>query len=524
MYVYFDVNGNLKEIVNLPVREGSVKANTIYIYIEPVNNPQPVNNIFSLPQRFTNAKINFRDDGGNNINPNGGNSVPMVKLTGDNAVQIPFDPKKDIYFFKYGFKYEMWSVELPSTVTSVNGLVSATAYLYNLSEQLPLNTFSFNVEASVGVKPDRTMSEAQYSYLYNKIQFVEEIEESFVPYTGADKRVDLGTQQFSSGAIGVYTNIEGTKTFIGGFSPSTGGVLYVETNTDLSGHCIVLEDENSYIGSKSDDNLIATHGWVEGLIGYNSENDFFDLGSNDLYIHGSNHFIEIGTSDYELRILQNRFIGHYDAVSTTLLLPLSQDEDVTETIATREWVNPSFAKTIEASADGTVPYRYNFTLKNGDGNVISTTYVDLEAEAIQADLEAYVDNAVGALKDDIEDGTVVAKKAENTDFTNADFNAYYLPDQPVPGMVELTQADKGFYYIYLDLETGTGKVNFGMVMVTGFTGYDNGLITYQKFDNDEYVLQVGFNGNTSPAPVRIAVFKNNNYLTDRGYLYIKKIR
>lgn len=207
MYVYFDVNGNLKEIVNLPVREGSVKANTIYIYIEPVNNPQPVNNIFSLPQRFTNAKINFKDDGGNNINPNGGNSVPMVKLTGDNAVQIPTDPKKDIYFFKYGFKYEMWSVELPSTVTSVNGLVSATAYLYNSTAQLALNTFSFNVEASVGVKPDRTMSEAQYSYLYNKISSIQEGD--FVPYTGADKPVNIGNNYLKGGMF--ITLNEGTE-------------------------------------------------------------------------------------------------------------------------------------------------------------------------------------------------------------------------------------------------------------------------------------------------------------------------
>lgn len=250
MYVYFDVNGNLKEIINLPVREGSVKANTIYIYVEPVSNPQPVDNIFSLPQRFTNAKINFRDDGGNNINPNGGNSVPMVKLTGEDAVQIPFDPKKDIYFFKYGFKYEMWSVELPSTVTNVNGLVSATAYLYNLSEQLALNTFSFNVEASVGVKPDRTMSEAQYSYLYNKIQFVEEIEESLVPYTNATNDVNLGNHGLRANSVGVYYN--GT-TSCGGFGSSSNGALYVESD-----NAVVLEAPHCYVGSASTNNEIAT--------------------------------------------------------------------------------------------------------------------------------------------------------------------------------------------------------------------------------------------------------------------------
>ena len=176
MYIYFDVNGNLKEIVQVPVREGSIAHNKIYIYVEGTD--------YHLPVAYTNAKINFKLlDTDENLNPNGGNSVAMTKVSN---IQIPYDNKRDLYFFKYGIKYEMWMVNLPETVTSVNGVVTTTAYLYNITEQFPLNTFNFNVESSVGVTLDSTMTQAQYSYLYNHIVM------QSVPYTGATNNVDLG--------------------------------------------------------------------------------------------------------------------------------------------------------------------------------------------------------------------------------------------------------------------------------------------------------------------------------------------
>lgn len=195
MYLYFDVNGNLKEMVQIPVREGSELVNTIYIYVES-GATEPQNKTYHLPTFYTNAKINFELlNGDTNLNPEG--SYAMEKVTIDG---IPFNNNRDLYFFKYGYKYEMWSFTLVSPVTAVTGIVSATAYLFkdlddddeydNNEPQLPLNTFNFNVEASVGIKIDSTLTQSQYSYLYNIIKGFNI--NNYVPYTGAVKNVNLG--------------------------------------------------------------------------------------------------------------------------------------------------------------------------------------------------------------------------------------------------------------------------------------------------------------------------------------------
>ena len=162
MYIYFDINGNLKEIVQVPVREGSIKHNIIYIYVE--KSGEPVDNVYHLSALYTNGKINFKlVDSDISLNVN---LLPMTKVS---DVQLPQNNQRDLYFFKYGYKYEMWSIELPASVTSVNGVVSASVYLYNESTQFALDTFSFNVQASVGMTMDSTVTESQYTYLYNQL-------------------------------------------------------------------------------------------------------------------------------------------------------------------------------------------------------------------------------------------------------------------------------------------------------------------------------------------------------------------
>lgn len=197
MYLYFDVNGNLKEIVQIPVREGSNRVNTLYIYVEG----EVEDGVYKLPSRWTNGKINFALlDSNTNLNPSG--SYALTKLTGDNAVQLPYNQNRDLKFFKYGFKYEMWSFTLVSPITAVTGVVSATAYLWEDDDdddvmdtgeaQLALNTFAFNVEASVGIILDSTITQSQYSYLYNRV-----VGET-VPYIGAVNNVNLGDHNLTA--------------------------------------------------------------------------------------------------------------------------------------------------------------------------------------------------------------------------------------------------------------------------------------------------------------------------------------
>lgn len=194
MYIYFNVDETLKEIVQTPVRQGSVAHNKIYIYVEPEIG-QPVGNVYHLPAAYNHAKIDFAAvDEDLNLNPNGGNSVIMTKVTN---IEIPYDDKRDLYFFKYGYKYEMWMVELPTSVTSYTGKVKATAYIYNDNEQIALNTFAFNVETSVGVILDSTMTQSQYSYLLNLISYM-------VPYSGANDNLDLGSNELQFNDSYIY--------------------------------------------------------------------------------------------------------------------------------------------------------------------------------------------------------------------------------------------------------------------------------------------------------------------------------
>ena len=179
MYLYFDVNGNLKEIVDYPVRKNSIGVNVIYAYVENSAVPSDNEGTFELPTEWNAAKVNFKAlDSDENLNPNSGTPVSMTKVT----KQIPQTDNRDLYFFKPGFNYEMWSVEIPSTVTlpdditDTNFEVLASIILVNTvveingeNPQFALNTFAFNVERGVGVKVDSTMTQSQYSFLYNKI-------------------------------------------------------------------------------------------------------------------------------------------------------------------------------------------------------------------------------------------------------------------------------------------------------------------------------------------------------------------
>ena len=181
MYLYFSSQGKLLEVIQEPVIAGSENVNKIYIYVERSgdSNVPTDDGIYMLNPGWIRAKINFEGFVPSssyvepvNLNGNDGTSLSMTKLTGSNVVEIPFDNNRDLYHFKYGYKYQMWYIALPTTVTNYTGVVSATAFLIGREDrQLALDLFSFNVQASVGVKLDTTMTQSQYSYLYNQSLF-----------------------------------------------------------------------------------------------------------------------------------------------------------------------------------------------------------------------------------------------------------------------------------------------------------------------------------------------------------------
>lgn len=398
MYLYFDINGNLLEIVQASVREGSVKANKIYVFVCP-SVDTVTDGIHILPTAYTSAKVNFASLDGTNLNGNGGSSLAMTKLSGSNAVQIPYDKKRDLKFFKYGEKYEMWYIELPASVTATSGVVSASVFLYNVSTQLALNVINFNIESSVVVTPDSTITQSQYSYLYNLISNFNI--STFVPYTGATNNVNIGTSYNFIGAGFITTNGSSGLLFDiehGGISYlSSGGLVetlqlpsptgsnktiatqeWANARFTQSGSLAVFSElsvqgepygedndipfidlyasegaQGIFLGSALDrgetfaefpdtntDEVVAYQSWVSNY--YAKLSDMTqDILTGTLRIHNSENqnieYLKVGPSDFAMYVYRNKIVKEVDGADNTFNLPDATDNGGTFNIASREW-------------------------------------------------------------------------------------------------------------------------------------------------------------------------------------------
>ena len=247
MYIYFDYSGNLKEIVSYPVRQGDDNSKTVYVYVESSANPQMSDDMYKLPANITTASIAFKlVDTDENL----GNLNAMSKVSA--GLEIPYDKSRDLKYFKYWKKYQFWKYTLQSAQTVANGVVAATVTLSDnvAVREYVLDTFAFNVQASVGIVPDSSLNVSQYQYLFSRIT-------GTVPYQGATNDVNLGNHSLSANSIGVYNIFQDNTVWCGGFGSSSNGTLTVESE-----NAVVLEAPHCYVGSVSTNNEIATQGWA----------------------------------------------------------------------------------------------------------------------------------------------------------------------------------------------------------------------------------------------------------------------
>jgi len=286
MYIYFDYSGNLKEIVSYPVRQGDDNSKTIYVYVESSANPQMSDDMYKLPANITAASIAFKlVDTDENL----GNLNAMTKVS--TGLEIPYDKTRDLKYFKYWKKYQFWKYTLQSAQTVANGVVAATVTLSDTveSKDYVLDTFAFNVQASVGIIPDSSLNYSQYQYLFSRITALENAENVFVPYTGADDNVDLGNHYLKTSS---YINIQ--------------GALY-NTYIDSRGINITAEDYDFTLDfpvSTNQSETIATQEWVgsqdyltehqslAGLVPYSNASNDVDLGTHDILAR----YLKSGTS------------------------------------------------------------------------------------------------------------------------------------------------------------------------------------------------------------------------------------
>ena len=167
MFLYFDKNGDLKEIINgYPLRQGASGINKLYVYFEDFEESMTPWVRYELPD--------------------GTHTIDTVVEDIENNIEIPYDEKRDLKFFKYYTPYTFIVITVPDDVlgfeTDEDYLLQSTVSLATQDdgddaletdgsdgEIIPLGLILLNVTHTadnVGyVDNENYISIAQFNYL-----------------------------------------------------------------------------------------------------------------------------------------------------------------------------------------------------------------------------------------------------------------------------------------------------------------------------------------------------------------------
>lgn len=174
MYLYFDNNGILKEIVDdVATRKGNNEVNKIYIYVDGLT-----------PKT---EWITYQTSDGKQSNET------LIETTITKT--IPYDRNRDLTYFKNFQEYLFYVATIPSSVLTVRGLTKASVRVALQDDSLmTLGLIIFTIEDSV-VLQDSFITESQYQYLLNIISNFEELNNTGV--------IGISTQ-IVNGAVSPY--------------------------------------------------------------------------------------------------------------------------------------------------------------------------------------------------------------------------------------------------------------------------------------------------------------------------------
>lgn len=174
MYLYFDNNGILKEIVDdVATRKGNNEVNRLYIYVDGIT-----------PKT---EWITYQTSDGVQSNET------LIETTITKT--IPYDRNRDLKYFKNFQEYLFYVATIPSNVLAVSGLTKASVRVALIDESLmTLGLIIFTIEESV-VLQDSFITESQYQYLLNIISNFEELNNTGV--------IGISTQ-IVNGAVAPY--------------------------------------------------------------------------------------------------------------------------------------------------------------------------------------------------------------------------------------------------------------------------------------------------------------------------------
>ncbi|HRT14138.1 MAG TPA: hypothetical protein P5134_05980, partial [Bacteroidales bacterium] len=143
MFIYFDRNGVLQEVINdKAARLGDLNANEIYVYVDEVE----LDDIWLTLKR-----------------PDGTLSVEKSFIANKVVREIPYDPKRDMKFFKDFKEYEFYKFTISDEIT-IAGVYQATIRMTYEDTLSALGVLVFKAETGV-IKSDQNITQAQYDYL-----------------------------------------------------------------------------------------------------------------------------------------------------------------------------------------------------------------------------------------------------------------------------------------------------------------------------------------------------------------------
>lgn len=251
MYVYFDKKGALREIINdEALRQGNYGVNKIYVYYDNGIDGKTSKNYSSIDVAYVLSS---------------GASVSTQNYSTFEETMIPFDQKRDLRFFRYGQTYRFCVVNMEpepgdddntfgDSPLQENGVVhcSMTANL-TAGGQEQLGDINFEVEGAAALElgtvgPEHYLSLANYQYL-------RELVDNCVPYTGASKDINIGEHSLSAGQVKISNSNSHEECLEIG-----SGNRKIEIHSDFIGQTLSGSEHYYYFGGM--DGIIATQEWV----------------------------------------------------------------------------------------------------------------------------------------------------------------------------------------------------------------------------------------------------------------------
>ena len=178
MYLYFDKQGVLKEFINdEALRQGNANVNTIYAYFESEVVTGGVSNLVAVAGEMQ-------------INDGVVQTLSTWNVAPADEREIPYNPERDLYFFKYGVPYRFYKHVLGSDgETLSNGTAALTISAYNSVSPTVVvaaqGLVTFNIQSSV-VLANTNLSQSDLTYWVGLLASKENAVNKVTDFTNID--------------------------------------------------------------------------------------------------------------------------------------------------------------------------------------------------------------------------------------------------------------------------------------------------------------------------------------------------